>query len=129
MPVPLPMSTSLPPDRAAQIRDKLAGYPPGTADAVIELLRTGAAEPLDRAATNLLQFHLPARPDREKPAVASLDGTTRLREDLQIDSLTFAELGFLVEDVLGVRLPEEDLESLQTIDDFRACLRRAAQRA
>jgi len=116
-------------DRDASIREKLAGYPPGTAEAVVALLQSDDEAALHRAAEGILQFHLPAHPGGEKPQVAALPGSTRLREDLQIDSLTFAELGFLVEDVLGVRLPEEELTTLQTIDDFRACLRRAARGA
>jgi acyl carrier protein len=119
------MSTGPSSDRAATIREKLVGFPDGTTDAVLDFLATGSDTALDRAVAGILYFHTPPRPDGSKPDPTALTGTTRLREDLGLDSLAFAEMGFLVEDLLGSQLPEEDLLALQTVDDFRAHVRRA----
>ena len=119
------MSTGPSSDRTTAIREKLVGFPEGTTDAVLAFLATGADDALDRAVAGILHFHTPPRPDGSKPDPAALTGTTRLREDLGLDSLAFAEMGFLVEDLLGTQLPEEDLLALQTVADFRAHVRRA----
>jgi acyl carrier protein len=114
-----------PPDRIASVREKLQGYPEGTVEAVLEFLETGATGALDRAVAHILQFHAPPRPDGFKPPLEEITGSARLMEDLKIDSLAFAEMSFLVEDVLGFQVPDGDLAALRTVDDFREFLRQA----
>jgi acyl carrier protein len=119
------MPTEPPSDQAAAVREKLLGYPEGTTEAVLAYLERGADADLDHAVAGILRFHTPPRPDGTKPDPTALTAETRLREDLGIDSLAFAEMGFLVEDLVGAPLPEEDPLALQTVADFRTHVRRA----
>jgi len=41
----------------------------------------------------------------------------RLREDLGIDSLSLIDVAVAAEDTFGIRIPDDDLERLQTVGD------------
>jgi acyl carrier protein len=45
-----------------------------------------------------------------------------IREDLGVDSLTLAEILFYTEDLLGLRIPNEDVLNLTTIGDLKKYL-------
>ncbi len=49
--------------------------------------------------------------------VAELGPQTRLREDLNADSLQLLELLTMIEDRLGIVLPEEQLEDVVTVGE------------
>ncbi len=123
------MSTGLSSDRETLIREKLLGFPDGTTEAVLEFVREHSEPALDRALHGILVFHTPVGPDGTKPELPAITAETRLREDLGLDSLAFAEMGFLVEDLIGQPMPEEDLLNLQTVGDFRALVLRAVRAA
>ena len=40
---------------------------------------------------------------------------TRFREDLDVDSLDLVEATLALEDALGVKIPEEEMEDVQTV--------------
>jgi acyl carrier protein len=49
--------------------------------------------------------------------IAELGPKTRLREDLNADSLQLLELLTMIEDRLGIVLPEEQLEDVVTVGE------------
>lgn len=56
------------------------------------------------------------------PASVSLAESTRLREDLGLDSFAAVELVFEVEDLAGVRITREAAASFQTVGDVVSCV-------
>jgi acyl carrier protein len=48
---------------------------------------------------------------------AEVTGGKRLREDLGIDSLSLIDVAIAAEDEFEIRIPDEDLEGFQTIND------------
>ena len=49
----------------------------------------------------------------------------RLREDLGVDSLLLIEVAVAAEDAFGIRIPDDDLERFQTVDDAVGYIRDA----
>ena len=118
------MNSSAPADPVARVQTLLQGYPEATVAAAVRFASHRDAAALDLLVRGVLVFHLPARTAATVPPdPATLPGTTRLVEDLSVDSLTLVELGFLLEDVLGVRLENEALRSIVTLDDLTGLLR------
>jgi acyl carrier protein len=48
---------------------------------------------------------------------ADITADHRLREDLGIDSLSLIDVAVAVEDIFGIRTPDEDLGLFQTVGD------------
>jgi acyl carrier protein len=64
--------------------------------------------------------------------LATLPGSARLREDLDLDSFDFARLVTAIDERLGVNVPETDYRKLETLDgclDYLAALQPAASPA
>jgi acyl carrier protein len=113
--------------RLQRVREAMRGFPAGTAAAAEEFLTAKSASALDAMTLGVLAFYLPSKPGAAaKPDLAALPGTTRLVEDLAFDSLSMVEMNFLLEDVIGMKIPDDDLRALRTIDDLKALLRRHA---
>jgi len=62
--------------------------------------------------------HPSARP------LAELPGSTLLMSDLGFDSLAITEVVFFAEDLFGIRITNEEIIQVRTIDDLRGFLRR-----
>ena len=75
---------------------------------------------LDCVLFALMEDAMPRRPATE---FSQLPGGTRLIEDLHCDSLTLAELVFSLEDFFGIRVKNEEIVNVHTLDDLRACVR------
>jgi acyl carrier protein len=110
-------------DPSAAARELLKGYPAATVEAAVEFSRSRSPQALDRLVLGVVAFHLPRRNDRDLD-LSKLGGSTRLVEDLAIDSLAIVEINFLLTDLLGVHLEEEELRRLVTLDDLRRLLAR-----
>lgn len=109
-------------DSAARIRTVLQGYPEATVEAAVRFAATREPAALERLVRGVLVFHLPVkREDLADPA--ALPGCAKLVEELSVDSLTLVELSFLLEDVLGVRLGDEELRSITTVDELCRALK------
>lgn len=110
-----------PPEKPAPpLREILRGVPEDTILACEEFQRTGDGAAFDRAMLGVITHHLskpPAQP------LAALPGTTTLVADLGLDSLTMVEMAFLFEDTFNVKVPQESLQQIVTLDDLRTLLR------
>jgi len=55
--------------------------------------------------------------------LAELPGNTRLIEDLGFDSLAIAEVVFLIEDLFGIAIANEEIIRVRTLEDLRGFVR------
>jgi acyl carrier protein len=110
-----------PADPVEHARKLLAGYPAPTIEAGVAFAQARTAENLDRLVLGVLAFHLPTK---QKPGadLLGLPRSTRLVDDLAVDSLALVEMSFLLDDLLGVKLSDEELRTLATIDDLLGAL-------
>lgn len=105
--------------------ETLRGFPPHLAVDYITYATTGDTEYLDAVVLGVIQFYL-AKPPSEP--LVSLPGTTRLREDLGVDSLTMVDTLFLAEALFDVKLPDEALTRVHTIDELLILFRQQLMR-
>lgn len=102
------------------LRPRMRGMPEATIQACAEFQVTGDAAAFRRAVCGVLEHHLARKPAQP---VASLPGSTALVAELQLDSLAMVEMVFIFEDVFGVKLAQERLLQVVTLDDLLALLR------
>ncbi len=109
----------------ARLRKNLHGYPSGTADAGEALLRTRDPAHLTPLIAGVLNYLSTQASDAQHATLLSEEGQSlELVADLQLDSLTMVEVAFLVEDSLGIKLPDEELSQLSTLGDLNRMLQR-----
>lgn len=81
--------------------------------------KTGDDDALTRLIAHLFtSLEIPASDDvlRDKGDAATFT------EDLGVDSLTLAEILFYTEDLLSIRIPNEDVAKLKTVGDLKQYL-------
>jgi acyl carrier protein len=81
----------------------------------------GDAAALDPVVLAILEDFIPRPPARP---LAELPGETRLMEDLGFDSLAITEVVFFTEDLLGIRIANDEILVVRTLDDLRGFVRR-----
>ena len=101
--------------------EKLAGFPPGIATAYVAFAETGTPERLDEVVLGVLQNYL-ATPPAEP--LERLPGTTRLLEDLGCDSLAIVDMLFLVESLFDIKISDEEMARVTTLDALREHFRK-----
>lgn len=99
----------------------LAGFPPEVVDQYIAFAADGDPIRLDSVVLGVLQFHLPHPPSQP---LSAMTGSTRLLEDLGCDSLAMIDMLFVAEEIFGVRLTDDELARVTTLDDLLAHFRR-----
>jgi acyl carrier protein len=104
-----------------RIRETLVGFPPRTISAYQAFSEGGDAGNLDIVVLGVLHFYLAKKP---VGTLDTLPGTTRLIEDLGCDSMTMLDTVFMVETLFNVRIDDQELTQLATLDDLRLYLRR-----
>ena len=75
---------------------------------------------LDPVIFAIMEEYIPrpaARPLADTP------GTTRLIEDLGFDSLAISEVVFLTEDLFSIRITNEEIIQVRTLEDLRGFVR------
>lgn len=97
----------------------LRGFPAATIAACAEFLASRRHDAFERAMGGFIEHHL-VRPAPQP--LAAMPGSTRLVEELGLDSMTMAEMAFLFEDVFGSPLPHDQLSKVVTLDDLRRLL-------
>jgi len=103
----------------ARVRKCLQGFPEGVIESALGYFAAPDRTAFDRALRGILAFHLPAQgrhPLDDAPA------STRLREDLGLDSLALAEAAFVADDLFRVPLPMRELHALSTLGELEEFL-------
>lgn len=103
--------------RAAEI---LPGFPAGIIAAYVAYASSGELSQLDAVVLGVLQFYLAKPPPQP---LAALPGSTRLREDLGVDSLTMVDTLFLAENLFDLTMADDELAKVSTLDDLLAQFR------
>lgn len=101
-------------------RKKLQGHSPGTVLAFERYLQSKDPSYLDSVVIEILRYY---HPDPANLHPESFSPEKHLSQDLGIDSVAMVEAVFLMEDLLEISIPNEDLNSIQTFGDLKAYLR------
>jgi len=101
--------------------DAIRHLPPAAQDAFRQFEAGGDSAALDPVVLSILDDFIPRQPPRP---LAELPGSTRLMEDLGFDSLAITEVVFFTEDLLGIRIANEEILGVRTLDDLRGFVRR-----
>jgi acyl carrier protein len=109
---------------ASSGRDEaLRSLSPAAQAAFQVFLDSSDAHALDQVIMAILEDYIPnpaARPLSELP------GSTLLMADLGFDSLAIAEVVFFTEDLLAIRITNEEIVQVHTLDDLRSFVRSKA---
>jgi acyl carrier protein len=103
--------------------EALRNLPPAAQAAFQHFLDSGDTQALDLVILAILEDFIPhasARPLSELP------GKTLLMKDLGFDSLAIAEVVFFTEDLLAIRIANEEIVQVHTLDDLRSFVRSKA---
>ena len=109
-----------PADAQKCINETLVGFPPRVISAYRAYSESGDEGNLDTVVLGVLHFYLAKKPTGTLDA---LPGTTRLIEDLGCDSMTMLDMVFMVETLFAVRIDDQVLPKIVTLDDLRLHLR------
>jgi acyl carrier protein len=104
---------------AGVVDDSLRGLPPMTVKAVQRLRHLPSRDALNHAVRLVLEFYLPSA---ERRSLSDAPGTTRLREDLGVDSLTLAEAVFKWDDLFGTSIETREAAGLKTLEELEVFL-------
>ena len=99
----------------SEIRHELRGFPERAVAAVIGLKQESSAEALKNAVPEILAFYLPRGVSTD---LTMQPPGARLREDLGVDSLTFAEAAFKMEERFRVRIENVELAEIKTLGEL-----------
>ncbi len=109
-----------PTDARRRVQENLTGFPQPVVDAYLAFADTADVTRLDEVVLGVLQFYLAKPP----PApLASMPGSTKLIADLGCDSLTMIDVMFLAENLLDIKLADDELTKVETLDELRAHFR------
>ena len=99
-----------------RVQENLTGFPPPVVEAYLAFADTGELARLDEVVLGVLQFYLAKPPSS---SLSSLPGSTRLVADLGCDSLTMIDVMFLAEILLGIKIADDELVRIETLDGLR----------
>jgi acyl carrier protein len=109
---------------ASEECEKALGHLPPLAQAAFQhFAASGDVSALDPVVFAILDDYIPKAPDQP---LAAMPGDTRLIEDLGFDSLAITEVVFFTEDLLGIRIANEEIMQVRTLEDLRGFVRRKA---
>jgi len=97
------------------------GFPPRITAAYLAFAQSGELASLDIVVMGVLQFYLAKKP---KQLLDELPGSTRLTDDLGCDSLTMMDTVFMIETLFDIKIDDNELPTIVTLDDMRGHLRR-----
>lgn len=105
-------------DQAAEIRAALKRCRPETIDAALRFRASGDAVEVPAIVYGIVERHL-APEVSQKMDLHHVEETTRLVEDLGIDSLTMLEIVLSIEETMALRIENEELKDLRTLGDVK----------
>ena len=109
-----------PAEARQRVQENLTGFPPAVIESYLAYADKRDPARLDEVVLGVLQFYLAKPP----PApLSTLPGSTRLIADLGCDSLTMIDVMFLAENLLGIKLADDELVKFETLDELRAHFR------
>lgn len=111
---------AIPESPTDRLRRLLRGFPDITLLACERFQTAGNPADFELAVCGVIQQFLDKPPATD---VAAMPGSTRLVEDLGLDSLTMVEMVFLFEDVFTTSVPHERLVKVTTLDELKTLLR------
>ncbi len=101
--------------------ESLVGFPPRIVTAYYLFAENGDPASLDVVVLGVLRFYLAKKPPE---SLDTFPGSTRLVQDLGCDSLSMLDVVFAVESLFDIKLDDEAIARLATLDDLRSYLRR-----
>jgi hypothetical protein len=110
-------------DAKKRAAESLVGFPPRVVTAFHDFAESGDPAQLDVVVLGVLHFYLAKKPPGP---LDSFPGNTRLIQDLGCDSLTMMDTVFMVESLFDIKLDDDELPRILTLDDLRLYLRRQA---
>lgn len=105
----------------SEVQSKLKGYPPHIIEEYERFTNHRDEKSLFSFVFGIMGFLIDHVQNQE---LKDLPDSTNLRTDLQIESITIAEMVFLLEDIFVVEISNEDVVSIQTIGDLKSFLKR-----
>ena len=111
--------SAAPDEQTAAIRH----LPPVAQAAFQHYAASGDVTALDPVILAILDDYIPKPPAQP---LADMPGETRLIEDLGFDSLAITEVVFFTEDLLRIRIANEEIYQVRTLDDLRSFVRQKA---
>lgn len=110
------MATELSEAELTQIRNSFRRCSNETLDAIIDFRQTKNAQKIPQIVIGIIERYTPAEHSKK---VASMDESTRLIEDLGIDSLTMLEVVLSIEEALSIRIENEELMQIRTLGEVK----------
>jgi acyl carrier protein len=105
---------------ATPAEENIRHLAPAAQDAFRRFQTDGDLAALDVVLFAVLEDFLP----RALPTpVAGMPGSSRLIEDLGFDSLAITEVVFFTEDLFNIRIANEEIIQVRTLDDLRGFVR------
>ena len=101
---------------SSKIREKLAGYPESILRNYEAFKENSDPAKLNDFVIGLIQF---LQDTTESEDLSSLSDETRLQEDLGIDSITIAEVVFLLEEIFEIEINNQELMEITTVGQLR----------
>jgi acyl carrier protein len=104
-----------------EIKIKLDGYPPELLDNYAALSENCTPEDLNAFVVGMIQF---LQGSNETKPASGLSDSTDLRGDLGVDSITIAEVVFLLEDIFEIEIENSDLAKISTLGELKNYIHR-----
>ena len=101
--------------------EQLAGFPEAVKASYLAYVDSGELDCLDTVILGVIEFYLATPPARP---LADMPGSTRLMEDLGVDSLTMVDTMFMAESLFAMKLTDEELARVTTLDELRGHFRK-----
>lgn len=119
------MKPSVPPSAAKTLpvseqEDRIKHLPAEARDAFQRFQASGDPTALDPVILSILDDYIPLTP---AVPLAQQPGSTRLIEDLGFDSLAITEVVFFAEDLFEIKISNEEIIQVRTLDDLRGFIR------
>jgi acyl carrier protein len=119
------MKPSVPPSAAKTLpaseqEDRIKHLPAEARAAFQRFQASGDPAALDPVILSILDDYIPLTP---AIPLAQQPGNTRLIEDLGFDSLAITEVVFFAEDLFDIKISNEEIIQVRTLDDLRGFIR------
>jgi len=107
---------TLSPDQEAKLRESFKRCTPETIDAILRFRNKRDLSAVIVAVNGVIERYLKLAPGE---TLAAKPGSTRLGEDLGIDSLTMLEIVMAIEEALDFRIEDSEARAIRTLGDVR----------